>query len=55
MVIPKRENFLLALDVQELKGDVMRIDAIIVDNSKYNYGDIQAVKGITCKVRFLDS
>jgi ABC-2 type transport system ATP-binding protein len=28
----------------------MNMDAIVVDNIKYNYGDIQAVKGITFKV-----
>jgi len=37
--------------VQELKGDVMSTDAITVDNVKYNYGDIQAVKGITFTVK----
>jgi len=37
--------------MQELKGDVMSTDAITVDNVKYNYGDIQAVKGITFNVK----
>ncbi len=29
----------------------MSTDAITVDNVKYNYGDIQAVKGITFTVK----
>ncbi len=33
------------------KGDIMSTDSIIVDNIKYNYGDIQAVKGITFTVK----
>jgi len=33
------------------KGDIMSIDSIMVDNIKYNYGDIQAVKGITFTVK----
>jgi len=41
----------LALAAQQLKGDVMSTDAITVDNVKYNYGEIQAVKGITFTVK----
>ncbi|GAG02794.1 unnamed protein product, partial [marine sediment metagenome] len=29
----------------------MSTDSIMVDNIKYNYGDIQAVKGITFNVK----
>lgn len=29
----------------------MSTDAIVADNIKYNYGDIQAVKGITFSVK----